>query len=69
MIAHNKITQYNALLESRLILGKEIERISYVLLSIDLSTKTKNTLLKELEDKTQQYNDLVNQIGNFKFAI
>ena len=67
MIVDNKITQYNALLESRLILGKEIEQISYVLLSIDLSTHTKNTLLKELEDKTQQYNDLVNQIGNFKF--
>lgn len=67
MIADNKITQYNALLEPRLILGKEIEQISYVLLSINLSTNTKNTLLKELEDKTQQYNYLVNQIGNFKF--
>lgn len=60
MIADNKITQYNALLEPRLILGKEIEQISYVLLSINLSTNTKNTLLKELEDKTQQYNYLVN---------
>lgn len=67
MIANKKIIQYNTLLDSRFILDKEIEQISYVLLSIDLSKSAKSALLKDLDIKTQQYIDLVNQIGNFKF--
>lgn len=67
MIANKKIIQYNTLLDSRFILDKEIEQISYVLLSIDLSKRAKSALLKVLDIKTQQYKDLVNQIGNFKF--
>lgn len=67
MITNKKIIQYNTLLDSRFILDKEIEQISYVLLSIDLSKSAKSALLKDLDIKTQQYKDLVNQIGNFKF--
>lgn len=67
MITNKKIIQYNTLLDSRFILDKEIEQISYVLLSIDLSKSAKSALLNDLDIKTQQYKCLVNQIGNFKF--
>lgn len=45
-IADNKIIKYMSLLKQRCSLNKEIELISYVLLSISLSTDGKSALLK-----------------------
>lgn len=67
MIKCDKLVEYNNILDSRLILHNEIEKISYVLLSVDLIEVAKNELLKELKRKTNEYKQLVYKIGNFKF--
>ncbi len=37
MISNKRLNEYNKLIESRFTLGKEIEKVSYELLSINLS--------------------------------
>lgn len=67
MIGNHKVIEYNKLLKSRLNLDVEIEKISYVLLAIDLTTVAKNELHKELKRKTNEYKPLVYKMGHFKF--
>ena len=67
MVKHETITKYNNLMDKRIELSDEIERISNTLLSDELTKQTQNDLLNKLNRKIKEYEQVANELRHFKF--